>query len=110
MSVPAVQKTHAKPCQKFRSRLYESQHNALFQKVEPMRIYIFKSEEKKELRAFAGDAAGSKLPKNHGPWTVTGVVADDKEPPFSLSRETIEEAIETEGFQLWRLSRKTVKA
>jgi hypothetical protein len=26
-----------------------------------MRIYIFKSEERKELRAFAGDLMGSKL-------------------------------------------------
>jgi hypothetical protein len=38
-----------------------------------MRIYIFKSERTKELRAFAGDAIGTKLPENHavvgiGPW------------------------------------------
>jgi hypothetical protein len=33
-----------------------------------MQIYIFKSH------AFAGDLMGSKLPQNHGPWTVTGVV------------------------------------
>ena len=39
-----------------------------------MRIYIFKSETRKELRAFAGDPGGSKLPSQHGPWTVTGVV------------------------------------
>ena len=32
-----------------------------------MRIYIFKSETSKELRALAGDPAGSKLPQNHGP-------------------------------------------
>jgi hypothetical protein len=32
-----------------------------------MRIYIFKSETRKDLRAFAADLAGSRLPLNHGP-------------------------------------------
>lgn len=74
-----------------------------------MRIYIFKSETTRELRAFAGDLIGTKLPANHAPWTVTGVIADNKAPPHNLSRETIEEAIETEGFQLWRLSKKVLE-
>ena len=68
-----------------------------------MRIYIFKSETRKELRAFAGDPTGSKLPQNHGPWTVTGVVGPDKAPPHNFPRNEIEEAIDIEGFQLWRL-------
>ena len=73
-----------------------------------MRIYIFKSETErtKELRAFAGDAIGTKLPENHAPWTMTGVITDKKAPPHNLSRETIEEAIETGGFQLWRLNKE----
>ena len=71
-----------------------------------MRIYIFKSETKRELRAFAGDLTGSKLPQNHGPWTATGVIGPDKAPPHNLSRRAIEEAIEAEGFQLWRLRKK----
>jgi hypothetical protein len=75
-----------------------------------MRIYIFKSETTKELRAFAGDTGGTKLPGSHGPWTVTGVIAADRPPPHKLSREAIEEAIQTEGFQLWRLSKKAVEA
>ena len=75
-----------------------------------MRFYIFKSETTKGLRAFAGDPAGAKLPGNHAPWTVTGSVAAEGLPPHKLSRETIEEAIETEGFQLWRLSRKPAAA
>lgn len=37
---------------------------------------------------------------------ITGIVADEAMPPHKLSRETIEAAIETEGYQLWRLSRK----
>jgi hypothetical protein len=71
-----------------------------------MRIYIFKSETKTELRAFAGDLTGSKLPQNHGPWTATGVIGLDKPPPYNLSRDAIEEAIDAEGFQLWRLRKK----
>ena len=63
-----------------------------------MRIYIFKSETTRGLRAFAGDPAGSKLPENHGPWSVTGVVADNKAPPHKLSREVIERAIADEDF------------
>src|SRR5215831_13175754 len=53
-----------------------------------MRIYIFKSETRKGLHAFAGNPMGSKLPQNHGPWTVTGVVGPDRAPPhnFSLMR------------------------
>jgi hypothetical protein len=68
-----------------------------------MRIYIFKSETTKDLRAFAADEGGSKLPESHAPWTVTGVVPAKARPPHNLPRETIEEAIETDGFQLWRL-------
>ena len=72
-----------------------------------MRIYIFKSEARNELHAFAGDPTGSKLPQQHGPWTATGVVGADKSPPHNFSRDAIEGAIEGEGFQLWRLIKKT---
>jgi hypothetical protein len=72
-----------------------------------MRIFIFKSETRKGLHAFAGDPAGSKLPQNHGPWTVTGVVGVDRTPPHNFSRDAIEQAIDGAGFQLWRLSKKT---
>jgi hypothetical protein len=82
--------------------------NVSFQqgRAKLMRIYIFKSETTKESRAFAGDAGGTKLPESHAPWTVTGVIVDGKAPPHNLSRGTIEEAIQTQGFQLWRLSKK----
>lgn len=72
-----------------------------------MRIYVFKSETRKELRAFAGDPGGSKLPERHGPWTVTGIVPPERPPPFNFSREVIESAIDSVGFQLWRLREKT---
>lgn len=71
-----------------------------------MRIYMFKSETRAELRAFAGDLVGTKLPQRHGPWTATGVIGDDKAPPHKLSRDAIEKAIDGEGFQLWRLRNK----
>lgn len=74
-----------------------------------MRIYVFKSETRKELRAFAGDPGGDLLPKQHGPWTATGVVAEDRAPPHGFSRDAIEKAIDAEGFQLWRL-RETERA
>jgi hypothetical protein len=75
-----------------------------------MRIYIFKSETTRDLRAFAGDPGGARLPGSHAPWTATGIVAAEAQPPHNLSRETIEGAIEAEGFQLWRFSKKAADA
>jgi hypothetical protein len=71
-----------------------------------MRTDIFKSESRRELRAFAGNLIGDKLPKNHAPWTATGVIGSNKAP---LSRDTIEKVINAEGFQLWR-TRKRAQA
>jgi hypothetical protein len=71
-----------------------------------MRLYIFKSETTNDLRAFAGNPDGSKLPPNHGPWTVVGVVGVDKAPPHNFSRTAIEKAIDGKGFQLWRFIKK----
>jgi len=62
-----------------------------------MRIYIFKSETRKNLRAFAGDLVGSRLPQHHGPWTVTGAIGLDNAPPHNFSRDAIEEAIDAGG-------------
>jgi hypothetical protein len=75
-----------------------------------MRLYIFKSETTKDLRAFAGEPSGSKLPSNHGPWTVTGVVRADRAPPHKFSRDAIEEAIGGKGFQLWRFKKTEAPA
>ena len=72
-----------------------------------MRIYIFKSETRKELYAFAGDPEGSRLPPHHGPWTAIGIVRPEKDPPHNFSRDAIEGAIDAEGFQLWRLGKRT---
>jgi hypothetical protein len=71
-----------------------------------MRIFMFRSDAHRDLRAFAGDSEGSKLPPQHGPWQATGVVRPENDPPHKLSRDTIEEAIANEGFQLWRMKPK----
>jgi hypothetical protein len=72
-----------------------------------MRLYVFKSEKSNNLRAFAAEPDGSRLPRNHGPWTVVGVVGAEKAPPYNFSRAAIEEAIDGKGFQLWRFIKKT---
>ena len=68
-----------------------------------MRLYIFKSETKSDLRAFSGDPAGSKLPDQFRPWRAVGAIGPEGVPPYNLSREKIERAVEDCGFQLWRL-------
>ena len=70
-----------------------------------MRIFIFKSEAKPNLRAFGGDLAGSQLPSQFKPWRTVGAVAPDQQPPYKLSRDVIERAIKDQGFQLFRLSK-----
>ena len=71
-----------------------------------MRIFIFKSEAKPELRAFGADLIGSQLPKQFSPWHAIGAVAPDRDLPHNLSRDSIETAIKDRGFQLWRFSKK----
>jgi hypothetical protein len=67
-----------------------------------MRLFIFKSDGNKELRAFAGDLTGSRLPQRHGPWHAIGAVAPEAKLPHKFEREPIERAIEEHGFQMWR--------
>jgi hypothetical protein len=68
-----------------------------------MKLYIFRSETKSELRAFCSDMAGSRLPQHFRPWRAIGVVRPDRAPPHNLPRADIEKSIEAQGFQLWRL-------
>jgi hypothetical protein len=75
-----------------------------------MRLYIFKSDAKTDLRAFAGDLLGSKLPDQLGPWHAVGAVAPGGTPPHQLSRVAIEKAINDQGFQLWRMKAKAASA
>ena len=79
------------------------QRDSAAQEGGAIRIYIFKSETRKNLRAFAADPRGSRLPDHHGPWTAVGIIGPSSAPPHNMSREGIEKAIATEGFQMWRL-------
>ena len=74
-----------------------------------MRLFIFESNTNTGLRAFAGDVAGGKLPDQFSPWRQIGAVRAENAPPYNLSRNTIETAINAQGFQLWRLKPKPVK-
>src|SRR5262249_44039393 len=81
-------------------------NNVAPRRDEAMRIFISKSEARPHLRAFSGDLDGSQLPKQFSPWHAVGAIAPDRDPPHELSREVIETAIKTHGFQLWRMSKK----
>jgi hypothetical protein len=70
-----------------------------------MRLYIFKSDAKSGLRAFTADLMGSKLPGQFRPWRAIGIVGPEKAPPHGLARKDIERAIDTDGFQLWRMKK-----
>jgi hypothetical protein len=72
----------------------------------PMRIFVFKSETKQELRAFTDDVSGFRLPNQLGPWTAIGVISQDAKPPHRFSRDQIESSISASGFQLWRFKAK----
>jgi hypothetical protein len=71
-----------------------------------VRLYMFTSQSRADLHAFAGDEAGSKLPEKFGPWGLTGTVGLRSAPPHKFSRVAIEQAISKEGFQLWRMKGK----
>jgi hypothetical protein len=71
-----------------------------------MRIFIFKSELSGGLCAFAGDSDTRVLPSHHGPWHAVGVIRPEANPPYNFKRETIEQAITSHGFQLFRLKKK----
>jgi hypothetical protein len=75
-----------------------------------MKLFMFKSEGNGELRAFTADAGGEQLPARHGPWTAVGVVREDKDPPYNMSRDLIGKSITDQGFQLYKVKKKTAAA
>jgi hypothetical protein len=70
-----------------------------------MRIFIFKSEKKRDLRAFGGDLAGIRLPGQFKPWRAVGAIAPNQELPYKIARDDIEKAINEFGFQLFRFKK-----
>jgi hypothetical protein len=73
----------------------------------PMRIYVFTSKSKKNLRAFTDDMSGGKLPQQFAPWRANGMIATKEEFPYRFARDQIEKSITDSGFQLWRLKLKS---
>jgi hypothetical protein len=71
-----------------------------------MRIFVFKSEAKPELRAFGGDLAGIKLPAQFKPWRAVGAIGPNQDLPYKITRDAVEKAINESGFQLFRLKKK----
>lgn len=74
-----------------------------------MRLFMFKSESNRELRAFAADPGGEQLPSRHGPWTAVGVVSEEKAPPHAMSRASIEQGISDQGFQLYKMKKAAAR-
>jgi len=70
-----------------------------------MRLFMFKSEGNRGLHAFVPDPGGEQLPSRHGPWTAVGVVREEKDPPYRMSREVIEKSIADQGFQLYKMKK-----
>ena len=68
--------------------------------ADAMRIFVFKSEARTDLRAFGGDLAGLQLPDKFKPWRVVGAIAPNQEFPYKISRADVERAIREQGFQL----------
>ncbi len=70
-----------------------------------MRIYTFASEAPSRLFAFSGEAAGSSLPPQHGPWKSVGSIDAGEKIPHGLDRRHVEQAIDDFGYQLWRMTK-----
>ena len=68
-----------------------------------MRIFVFESQTREGLHAFAGDIAGNRLPGRVGPWRLIGGSPPGGSLPHGISRKMIEHAITAKGFQMWRL-------
>src|SRR4029077_10856394 len=89
-------------------RCYSDRIRELLGQRNAMRIYVFRSSSTARLRAFAGDPDINNLPRQHGPWVITGAIAPGATPPHNFSREAIEKAITASGFALWRLRESAV--
>lgn len=72
-----------------------------------MRIFIFKTAASSGLRAFTGDSDARVLPSSHGPWHPIGVIRPEVDPPYNFKRDAIEKAIAANGYQLFRLKKKS---
>ena len=49
-----------------------------------MRIFMFTSQAKADLHAFAGDEGGTRLPEKYAPWGLTGALGSRESPPHRI--------------------------
>jgi hypothetical protein len=63
--------------------------------------YVFQSGRSTELRGFAEDAAGTKLPLEYGPWTLVQQITPDQGWDLGISRAVVATAVLENGFYLW---------
>jgi PRC-barrel domain len=67
-----------------------------------MRTYfIFKSGNSPDLRGFAEDASGSRLPPEYGPWALVQQIGFQDEWSLGISRAVVATGILENGFYLW---------
>jgi len=69
-------------------------------------LYLFRSTVKVGLNAFAAADDPSLLPDAHGPWVLAGNIPPGQALPHGLSRRAADEAIQGQGFALWRMKPK----
>jgi len=74
-----------------------------------MRLFIFESEANTGLRAFAGDAAGRKLPDQFRPWREIGSGPLGERSSLQTVPRYDRRGISAHGFQLWRVKPKMAK-
>ena len=68
-----------------------------------MRIFVFKSQSRQNLCAFAGDMVGSRLPEKFGPWRLINTAPRNGALPHDVPRSAVERAIMLEGYQMFRM-------
>jgi hypothetical protein len=86
---------------------FDSDENIEHKSSGTMRIFIFKSEVKPDLRAFGGDLAGIKLPGQFKPWRAVGAIAPNQDPPYKIARDAIEKAIKRMRLSAFSPQKKT---
>jgi hypothetical protein len=90
--------------------MFDNDNGSDVDRADAIRIFIFKSEARPDLRAFGGDLAGISLPSQFKPWRVVGAVAPNQELPYKISRVAVQTAIKDSGFQLFRIKNKAKDA
>jgi hypothetical protein len=73
-------------------------------------LFLFRSSQTSGLNAFTASDDPGVLPQAHQPWVSVGNVPAGQALPHGLSRRAAEQAIEGQGFALWRMKPETNKS